>query len=130
MDVRSSGRHHRSTVARRGGGRFGGVDGAGNFDPEKERKIVMLLTILVVVVMLGLVMPLFWIAGTFGAITYVGLNRMSASFKERNVALNPRLGFTMADGGEPVDEEKKESAAEPIARKPVKDKMFWWGGYC
>ena len=87
------------------------------------------LTIMIVVILLGLVMPLFWIAGTFGAITYTGLNRMGAASKERNVALNPRLGFTMADGGEPVDEEKKESAAEPIARKPVKDKMFWWGGY-
>ena len=57
--------------------------------------------------MLGLVMPLFWIVGTIGSITYVGLNGMGVAFKERTVALNPHLGFTMADGGEPVDEEKK-----------------------
>jgi hypothetical protein len=49
----------------------------------------------------------------------------------------------MADGGDPMDEEKKESAAvkqasmtetsqgspEPITRKPISGKMFWWGGY-
>lgn len=69
--------------------------------------MVMLLTLLIVVIMLGLVMPLFWIVGTIGSITYVGLNGMGVAFKERTVALNPHLGFTMADGGEPVDEEKK-----------------------
>jgi hypothetical protein len=67
----------------------------------------MLLTLLIVVIMVGLVMPLFWIFGTVGSITYVGLNRMSAAFKEGTVALDPHLGFTMADGGEPVDEKKK-----------------------
>jgi hypothetical protein len=67
----------------------------------------MLLTMLIAVIMVGLVMPLYWIVGTVGSITYVGLNKMSVAFKERTVALNPHLGFTMADGGEPVDEEKK-----------------------
>ena len=103
----------------------------------------MLPTILIVVIMLGLVMPLFWIVGTIGSITYVGLNGMGVARKERRVVLNPQLGFTMADGGEPVDEETKESAAvkqvsmtetsqgspEQITRRPVSGKMFWWGGY-
>ena len=115
----------------------------GNFDPEREEEMVMLLTILIVVIMLGLVMPLFWIVGTIGSITYVGLNGMGVARKERRVVLNSQLGFTMADGGEPVDEETKESAAvkqasmtetsqgspEQIIRKPIRDKMFWWGGY-
>jgi hypothetical protein len=71
----------------------------------------MLLTLLIVVIMLGLVMPLFWIVGTVGSITYVGLNGMGAARKERPVVPNPQLGFTMADGGEPVNETTKESAA-------------------
>ena len=110
---------------------------------EREEGIVMLPTILIVVIMLGLVMPLFWIVGTIGSITYVGLNGMGVARKERLIVLNPQLGFTMADGGEPVDEETKESAAvkqagmtetsqgspEQITRKPIRDKMFWWGGY-
>jgi hypothetical protein len=74
---------------------------------QREEEMVMLLTMLIAVIMVGLVMPLFWIVGTAGTITYVGLNRMSAAFKEGTVALDPHLGFTMADGGEPVDEKKK-----------------------
>ena len=74
---------------------------------EREEEMVMLFTMFIAVIMVGLVMPLFWIVGTAGTITYVGLNRISAAFKEGTVALNPHLGFTMADGGEPVDEKKK-----------------------
>ena len=74
---------------------------------QREEEMVMGLTIIVAIIMIGLVMPLFWIIGTVGSITYVGLNRMGAAFKVRTVALNPHLGFTMADGGAPVDEEKK-----------------------
>ena len=110
---------------------------------QREEEMVMGLTIIVAIIMVGLVMPLFWIIGTVGSITYVGLNRMGAARKERTVALNPHLGFSMADGGAPVDEEKKESAAvkqvsltetsqgspEQITRRPVSGKMFWWGGY-
>jgi hypothetical protein len=33
---------------------------------------------------------------------------MDTTRKERTIALNPQLGFTMADGGDPIDEEKKE----------------------
>ena len=74
---------------------------------QREEEMVMGLTIIVVITMVGLVMPLFWIIGTVGSITYVGLNKMSAAFKEGTAALDPHLGFTMADGGEPVDEKKK-----------------------
>ena len=103
----------------------------------------MRLTIIIVIIMLGLMMPLFWIIGTMGSLTHFFLNMMGPTRKERLVVLNPQLGFTMADGGEPVDEETKESAAvkqasmtetsqgspEQIIRKPIRDKMFWWGGY-
>ena len=74
---------------------------------QREEEMVMGLTIIVAIIMVGLVMPLFWIIGTVGSITYVGLNRMSSAFKEGTAALDPHLGFTMADGGEPVDEKKK-----------------------
>ena len=110
---------------------------------QREEEMVMGLTIIVAIIMIGLVMPLFWIIGTVGSITYVFRNRMGAASKERTAVLNPHLGFTMADGGDPIDKEKKESAAvrqvstnetsqgspEQITRKPVSGKMFWWGGY-
>ena len=74
---------------------------------QREEEMVMGLTIIVVITMVGLVMPLFWIIGAVGSITYVGLNRMGAAFKEGTAALNPQLGFTIADGGDPIDKEKK-----------------------
>jgi hypothetical protein len=104
--------------------------------------MVMELAIIIVIIMIGLVIPLFWIIGTVGSFVYYCIDRMGAARKERTVALNPQLGFTMADGGDPVDEEKKEPAAvqasisktsqcspEPTALRPSGDKMFWWGGY-
>jgi hypothetical protein len=75
---------------------------------QREEEMVMGLTIIIVIIMLGLVMPLFWIIGTVGSVTYYCLNRMGATRKERTVVLNPQLGFTMADGGDPIDKEKKE----------------------
>ena len=111
---------------------------------QREEEMVMGLTIIAVIIMLGLVMPLFWIVGTVGSITYFFLNSMGAASAERTVVLNPQLGFTMADGGDPIDKEKKESATvkrvsvtetsqgspEQITRRPVEHgKMFWWGGY-
>ena len=75
---------------------------------QREEGMVMGLTIIIVIIMLGLVMPLFWIIGTMGSITYFGLNRMGPTRKERTGALNPQLGITMADGGDPIDKEKKE----------------------
>jgi hypothetical protein len=111
---------------------------------QGEEEMVMRLTIIIVIIMLGLVMPLFWIIGTMGSITHFFLNMMGPTRKERTGALNPHLGITMADGGDPIDKEKKESAAvkqvsltetsqgspEQITRRPVEHgKMFWWGGY-
>ncbi|MBU4371696.1 MAG: hypothetical protein KKH02_01000 [Proteobacteria bacterium] len=75
---------------------------------QREEGMVMGLTIIIVIIMLGLVMPLFWIIGTVGSVTYFCLNRMGAALKARTVVLNPQLGFTMADGGDPIDKEKKE----------------------
>ncbi|MFZ4437692.1 MAG: hypothetical protein ACOYOS_04645 [Syntrophales bacterium] len=93
----------------------------------------MLFTILVVAIMLGLVMPLFWIFGTVGTVAYVGLKGMGAARKEQTFDMSPQLGFTMADGGEPVDEkvsmtETPQDSSEHT-QKPVRNKMFWWGGY-
>lgn len=65
------------------------------------------LTILIIIIMLGLVMPLFWIIGTVGSITYFCLHWVGTTRKERTFALNPQLGFTMADGGDPLDKEEK-----------------------
>jgi len=110
---------------------------------QGEEEMVMRLTIIIVITTLGLVMPLFWIIGTMGSITYFCLNRMGPTRKERTVVPNPQLGITMADGGDPIDEDKKDSAAvkqvsltetsqgspEQITRRPVSGKMFWWGGY-
>ncbi|MBI4634232.1 MAG: hypothetical protein HY742_10120 [Deltaproteobacteria bacterium] len=65
----------------------------------------MELTILVVITMLGLVMPLFWIIGTVTGINYYyGVGKIH---KERTAALNFQLGLTMADGGDLVDKKEK-----------------------
>lgn len=103
----------------------------------------MKLTFLMIIILLALVMPLFWITGTWTSIIYFCRHRAGIIRKERTVALNPQLGLTMADGGNPMDDEKKESTAVKqvgmtetsqgspgrITPKPISDKMFWWGGY-
>ena len=61
-------------------------------------------TILIIITVLGLMMPLFWIIGTVTGITYYGVGKTR---KERTFALNPQLGLTMADGGDPVDKKEK-----------------------
>jgi hypothetical protein len=106
-----------------------------------EEEMVMKLTFLMIIILLALIMPLLWITGTLTSIIYFCRHRAGTTRKERTVALNPQLGLTMADGGDPMDEEKKESAAikqvtetsqgspEQITLRHVNDKMFWWGGY-
>jgi hypothetical protein len=74
---------------------------------KREEEMVMGLTIIAVITVLGLVMPLFWIVGTVGSIIYFCLNRMVAAHEEGTIALSPQLGFTMADGGDPIDKKKK-----------------------
>jgi len=68
--------------------------------------MVMKLTIFVFIIALGVLMPLYWIVGSLTSVIYFCLNGGSAVRKERTVALNPHLGITMADGGDPVDKER------------------------
>ncbi len=80
----------------------------------------MSTTILIVILVFGLIMPLFWI---IGAITAVGCfcvykgkdmivryqeNKVSAVIKGRTVIPNPQLGLTMADGGDSIDKKEKK----------------------
>jgi hypothetical protein len=64
-------------------------------------------TILIIIAALGLVMPLLWIIGTVTGINYFLLHEMGKTHKGRNLTINPQLGLTMADGGNPVDKEEK-----------------------
>jgi len=68
----------------------------------------MKTTILILIAVLGLVIPLFWLIGTATGITCFGLHWVARNRKEETVAFNPQLGLTMADGGDPIDKEKKE----------------------
>jgi hypothetical protein len=68
----------------------------------------MKLTILIIITMLGLLIPLFWITGTFASITYFFVQWLAAFRKERTVVLNPQLGITMADGGDSINKVKKD----------------------
>lgn len=71
----------------------------------------MKISILIMISALGLLLPLFWIIGTVTSIIYFCLHRgkeIAAIDARQTVAFNPHLGFTMADGGDAVDKEKKE----------------------
>ena len=68
----------------------------------------MKLTILIIIIALGLLMPLYWVIGSLTSAVYVCLHMVGATSKEQNVALNPHLGLTMADGGDPVDKKRKK----------------------
>ena len=103
----------------------------------------MKLIFLIIIILLALMMPLLWITGTLTSIINFCRHWAGATRKERTVAFNPQLGLTMADGGDPMNEEKKEAAVvkqvsmtetlqgcpEQITLRPVSGKMFWWGGY-
>ena len=75
---------------------------------NREEDIVMRMIILIAIAVLGLMIPLFWLIGTATGFTYFGLRGLGKARKEHTVALNPQLGLTMADGGDPIDKEKKE----------------------
>ncbi len=101
---------------------------------------MMKLAFLILITLLALVMPLLWITGTLTSIIYFFRHRAGAISEERTIAMNPQLGLTMADGGDPVEELKKGPAEveqadvpsgspEPVPVRPVTGKMFWWGGY-
>lgn len=64
----------------------------------------MKYTILSIITAFGLLMPLLWIAGTVTSIVYLCLRKG----RERTFALDPRLGLTLADGGETIDAGEKE----------------------
>jgi hypothetical protein len=66
-------------------------------------------TILIIIIMLGLLIPLFWITGTLTSAIYLCLQWMGATRKEPTVALNPQLGVTMADGGDSIDNKEIRS---------------------
>jgi hypothetical protein len=103
----------------------------------------MRLTILVIIAAFGVMIPLLWITGTLTSIVYFIRHREKTPRDEEVFAFNPQLGLTMADGGDPLDEEKKESTVikqvrttetsqgspEQMTRKSDSGKMFWWGGY-
>lgn len=72
-----------------------------------QEGIAMKTTILVIIFTLGLIVPLMWFIGTLIAMVYFYLHRVSESREEQPVALHSQLGFTMADGGDAIDKEKK-----------------------
>lgn len=63
----------------------------------------MKLTILLIIMALGVMIPLLWISGTLASIVYFIRHRENATYKEGLFALNPQLGLTMADGGDSID---------------------------
>ncbi|MCG6536864.1 MAG: hypothetical protein L7F78_19705 [Syntrophales bacterium LBB04] len=68
----------------------------------------MKLAILTIIAALGLVIPLFWLVGTGAGMTYLGLHWFGKHQKDGTATFNPQLGFTMADGGDPVDKKGKK----------------------
>jgi hypothetical protein len=75
---------------------------------HREEEIGMKLMILIIITMLGLMMPLFWIIGTVTGIVYYYRRRVGATQEEPLPVFNPQLGLTMADGGDSIDKVKKE----------------------
>ena len=63
----------------------------------------MKMTILIIITALGVMIPLLWMTGTLTSIVYFIRHRKNMTRKEGAFALNPQLGFTMADGGDSID---------------------------
>ncbi len=69
----------------------------------------MKLTVLIIIIMLGLLIPIFWLSGTLASALYFCLRWVGALRKGYGIAFHPQLGPTMADGGDSIDnKEKKE----------------------
>lgn len=66
----------------------------------------MKVTILSIIIALGLLMPLYWVIGSLTSAVYSCLHGVGATGKEQTIVVNPHLGLTMADGGDPVDEKE------------------------
>lgn len=88
---------NRATVA------MSGEDG---FDGKEER--VMKLAFLIVIGVLGVTIPLLWLTGTLTSLIYFCRHGFGTIRRERTVAFDRQLGLTMADGGDSIDEKKKE----------------------
>jgi hypothetical protein len=71
----------------------------------------MKLTILVIITALGVMIPLMWITGTLTSIVYFVRHRGNMACNEGVFALDPQLGFTMADGGDSIDGAKTSNRA-------------------
>jgi ABC-type antimicrobial peptide transport system permease subunit len=70
--------------------------------------MIMRLTILTIIAVLGVMIPLFWMAGTLTSIVYFIQHRENAACKEGVFGFTPQLGLTMADGGDAVEKKIKE----------------------
>jgi hypothetical protein len=83
----------------------------------------MKVTILIIISALGLLLPLFWIIGTVTSIIYFCLHRenKTAALDTRAFAFNPRLGLTMADGGDTIDKAKKEGFPGNDGDEPIRN---------
>ncbi len=63
----------------------------------------MKLLILIVVGLLAVAMPLFWLLATVTGIVSYGLHWRRTAHEAPDIVLNPQLGFTMADGGDAIE---------------------------
>ena len=86
----------------------------------------MKVAILTIIFALGVLLPLFWIIGTVTSVIYFYRHRekeTAALDTRQAVAFNPLLGFTMADGGDTIDKEKKELPRSPRddGSKPIRN---------
>jgi hypothetical protein len=68
----------------------------------------MKVFILLLIGTLGVAIPLLWVSGTLTSIVYFFRHREGATQKEGALSLNPHLGLTMADGGDPIEKKKEQ----------------------
>jgi hypothetical protein len=66
--------------------------------------------VIVVLLVLGLIMPLFWIVGAATSVGYVVYTKGMDLFAKNSEAeaFHGHLGVTMADGGAAIDKEKEK----------------------
>jgi hypothetical protein len=67
----------------------------------------MKMLILILICALGVAIPMLWVTGTLTSIVYFFRHREGATQKEGALSLNPHLGLTMADGGDPIEKKKE-----------------------
>jgi hypothetical protein len=84
----------------------------------------MKLTMLIIIIALGLIIPLYWIIAGFISVISFLFHKVGAIRQEKKTALDPHLGLTMADGGDPVNEKQqaKNSGAQIGNEKSRKEK--------